>query len=259
MSNDFFLVDIPEFIPEYDEKRQYGYGDTQLKKQLVQLLCSTFGGYCMYCYNSVKINGNIYADLEHGIEKSIDNKIFENCIPNISISCSKCNQKYKRLGEKKRISYMKEQKKEIIECRNIDCKQLCHQMVELRKKYVENGKILIYPFGNCIIDKNKLEIQYDLLNAKYIPSKKYDYTKHEREVIENHIKLFHLNSPERRNREVSLYCKNVINQKSLLLDVRYNNYIVDLFRKKLKKLNSISKSIEICKIVYFMNFIKMAT
>ena len=52
---------------------------------------------------------------------------------------------------------------------------------------------------------------------------------YEREVIENHIKLFHLNSPERRNREVSLYCKNVINQKSLLLDVRYNNYIVDLF------------------------------
>ena len=132
-------------------------------------------------------------------------------------------------------------------------------MVELRKKYVDNGKILIYPFGNCIIDKNKLEIQYDLLNAKYIPSEKYDYTKHEREVIENHIKLFRLNSSERRNREVPLYCKNVINQKSLLLDIRYNNYIVDLFRKKLEKLNSISKAVEICKIVYFMNFIKMAT
>ena len=242
MSNDFFLVDIPEFIPEYDEKRQYGYSDTQLKKQLIQLLCNTSEGYCMYCYNSVKINGNIYADLEHGIEKSIDNEIFEDCIPNISISCSKCNQKYKRLGEKKRISYMKEQKKEIIGCRNIDCKQLCDQMVELRKKYVDNGKILIYPFGNCII-----------------PSEKYDYTKHEREVIENHIKLFRLNSPERRNREVPLYCKNVINQKSLLLDIRYNNYIVDLFRKKLEKLNSISKAVEICKIVYFMNFIKMAT
>ena len=259
MSNDFFLVDIPEFIPEYDEKRQYGYSDTQLKKQLIQLLCNTSEGYCMYCYNSVKINGNIYADLEHGIEKSIDNEIFEDCIPNISISCSKCNQKYKRLGEKKRISYMKEQKKEIIGCQNIDCKQLCDQMGELRKKYVDNGKILIYPFGNCIIDKNKLEIQYDLLNAKYIPSEKYDYTKHEREVIENHIKLFRLNSPERRNREVPLYCKNVINQKSLLLDIRYNNYIVDLFRKKLEKLNSISKAVEICKIVYFMNFIKMAT
>lgn len=213
----------------------------------------------MCFFELYKGNGNIYADLEHGIEKSIDNEIFEDCIPNISISCSKCNQKYKRLGEKKRISYMKEQKKEIIGCRNIDCKQLCDQMVELRKKYVDNGKILIYPFGNCIIDKNKLEIQYDLLNAKYIPSEKYDYTKHEREVIENHIKLFRLNSPERRNREVPLYCKNVINQKSLLLDIRYNNYIVDLFRKKLEKLNSISKAVEICKIVYFMNFIKMAT
>lgn len=96
-------------------------------------------------------------------------------------------------------------------------------------------------------------------NLQYIPSEKYDYTKHEREVIENHIKLFRLNSPERRNREVPLYCKNVINQKSLLLDIRYNNYIVDLFRKKLEKLNSISKAVEICKIVYFMNFIKMAT
>lgn len=259
MSNDFFLIDIPEFVPDYDKRKQYRYSDSQLKKQLAQLLCSTSEGYCMYCYNSIKINGNIYADLEHGIEKSIDNEIFENCIPNISISCSKCNQKYKRIGEKKRISYMKEQKKEITGCQHSDCKQLCHQMIDLRKRYIENGKILIYPFGNYICNKNKLEIQYDLLNAKYIPSEKHVYTKHERKIIENHIKMFYLNSPERRNREVSLYCKNVIDQKSLLLEIRYNNYIVDLFRKKLEELNSISKAIEICKIVYFMNFIKMAT
>ena len=62
MTDDFFLIDIPEFSPNYDEKERYGYNGSQLKKQLLQLLCSTSNGYCMYCFNSVKINRNIYAE-----------------------------------------------------------------------------------------------------------------------------------------------------------------------------------------------------
>ena len=154
---------------------------------------------------------------------------------------------------------MKKQKINIMNCQGNKCKKLCEKMKKIRKQYSGTGGILVPPFDNFGINENKMEIQYDLLNARYIPSEKYNYTEEERKIIENHIKLFHLNSSERRNREVALYCKNVIDQESLLTGIRYNNYIVDLFREKLEKLDNISKAIEICKIIYFMNFIKMAT
>lgn len=259
MDDDFFLIDIPAYLPVFEERIQYGYSDEKARRELLLFLCDVSDGYCMYCYNSVKINGNIYADLEHGIEKSIDKDIFEDCIPNISISCSKCNQKYKRMGEKKRISFMKDQNLKLEGCKKGSCKQPCDKMVEIRKKYIYNGKILIPPFGNSIYEQQKLELQYDLLNAKYIPSRKWEYTPDEQNIIENHINKFKLNSSVRRNREVALYCKNVIDQRSLLIGVRYNNYVVELLRKKLSGLNDLEKAIEVCKIVYFLNFIKLAT
>ena len=105
----------------------------------------------------------------------------------------------------------------------------------------------------------KLRLQYDLLNARYIPSQKLAYTEEEKKIIEGHINLFQLNRPQRRNREVPQYCKNVIDQGCLLIGVKYNNYMVELLQQKLRDLNSLEKAIEVCKIIYFMNFIKMAT
>lgn len=132
-------------------------------------------------------------------------------------------------------------------------------MLELRKKYIKHGRILVQPHCNYINDNKNLRIQYDLLNAKYVPSKKINYDTEEIGVIEGHIELFQLNNPERRNREVALYCKNVIDKEDLLVGIHYNNYIVDLLREKLERVSNISKALEICKIIYFVNFIKRVT
>lgn len=32
MDNDFFLLDVPEYIPQYDSNIKYSYSDTQMKK-----------------------------------------------------------------------------------------------------------------------------------------------------------------------------------------------------------------------------------
>lgn len=259
MDNDFFLLDVPEYIPQYDSNIKYSYSDTQMKKELLRFLCSVSNGYCMYCYNKIKVNGNIYADLEHGMEKNIAKKILADCIPNIGISCSKCNQKYKRYMEKKRVLYMKKRIVGLDECKNKICNKPCNEMIKLRKEYISNGKILIHPFENYLLEQHKLRLQYDLLNARYIPSQKLAYTEEEKKIIEGHINLFQLNRPQRRNREVPQYCKNVIDQGCLLIGVKYNNYMVELLQQKLRDLNSLEKAIEVCKIIYFMNFIKMAT
>lgn len=259
MNDDFFLLDIPDYIPTFENKKAYGYNNSKLKNELLRLLCEVSDGYCMYCYNSIKINGNFYADLEHGIEKSINADQLEECVPNISISCPKCNQKYKKVGEKKRVSFMKCQKFYVDHCKKNNCKKLCDSMIEFRKKYITNGNLLIRPFENYSLENHKLELQYDVLNAKYIPSRKNEYSETEKRIIEGHIELFQLNTSIRRNREVSLYCKDVIDYKNLLIGMRYNNFIVKLLQEKLQNLNNLNNAIEICKIIYFFNFIKMAT
>lgn len=55
----------------------------------------------MHYYSRIRVAEKIYANLEHAIEKSNSDKLIE-CIPNIGISCSVCNQTFKRMGESRR-------------------------------------------------------------------------------------------------------------------------------------------------------------
>lgn len=48
---DFFVVDIPVFVPEYDKDKKYGW--TNYKDELWDLLKETTHGYCMYCYDRI--------------------------------------------------------------------------------------------------------------------------------------------------------------------------------------------------------------
>lgn len=52
---DFFVIDIPVFAPVYDAEKKYGW--SKYKDELWELLKETTGGYCMYCYDSVWMNG----------------------------------------------------------------------------------------------------------------------------------------------------------------------------------------------------------
>lgn len=62
------ILDIPSFVPQYDKSISYGYkglnGDN-----LLDLLYSATGGYCMYCYSRIDIDSKRFGQLEHSIEK----------------------------------------------------------------------------------------------------------------------------------------------------------------------------------------------
>ena len=71
---DFFVVDIPVFVPEYDKDKKYGW--TNYKDELWDLLKETTHGYCMYCYDRIWINQERRGQIEHGIEKKNSMKRF---------------------------------------------------------------------------------------------------------------------------------------------------------------------------------------
>ncbi len=255
---DFFVVDIPVFVPVYDENKKYGW--SKYKDNLWDLLKVTTGGYCMYCYDSVWINGQRRGQIEHGIEK-FNSDYLVDCVPNLGIACENCNGIYKRKGEKKRkLSLNAVEDFEAAVCEKYDCKEPCERYKKLRYEYIKMGKVMLQPFeAQKQEDGNVLRLQYDLLKCKYVPdqySGKYD--EEELDIIRGHIKLFGLNSPERKNYEVGRFCKNVIDNHSLMLGVEYNNLIVDLFRKKLLCL-SIEDAVKICRVVYGNAWIKLAT
>ena len=59
---DFFKIDIPVFSPQYDENTRYGW--SRYKDNLWELLSTTTGGYCMYCYDSICVNGHKRGDMD---------------------------------------------------------------------------------------------------------------------------------------------------------------------------------------------------
>lgn len=256
---DYFSIDIPVFAPLYDETKRYGW--SRYKDDLWDLLKDTTGGYCMYCYDTVWINGQRRGQIEHGIEKINSPEYLTDCVPNLGLACENCNGKYKkRVEEKRRLPEEQIRAFEPVSCRKYACRIPCEKYIKLRKEYVSRGKIILQPFESKTHENgNVLRLRYDLLNGVYIPGDCPDtYSKKELGIIEGHIRLFGLNSAERRNREVGRYCKNVIDHHDLMEDMPYHNLVVDLFRNKLKEL-SVDDAVKVCKIIYSRALLRRAT
>ena len=98
---DIFLIEIPIFKPKYKKWKKYGYKNSIEKENLKSVLEECSNGYCMYCYTRIRIDGKFYANLEHAIEKNNSKKLVE-CVPNIGLACSVCNQSLKKRGENNR-------------------------------------------------------------------------------------------------------------------------------------------------------------
>lgn len=259
MTEDFFKVDIPIFLPKYEEEKLYGW--SRYKDNLWEVLREATGGYCMYCYDTVIVNEQRHGQIEHGIEKANSEERLSDCIPNLGLACMVCNGKYKKRGEKRRkLPLQSIQEFEMGECRGFACKNACENFRKLRREYIRNGKIILQPFEAKIReDGHCLGLQYDLLKCRYIPAQPRDgYEPEELEIINAHIRLFGLNAPERKNYEVGLYCKNVIDNQSFMNGVKYNNLVVNLFREKLQYLK-IEEAVKICKIIYMSAFMQLAT
>ncbi|MCY6483798.1 hypothetical protein OW763_05475 [Clostridium aestuarii] len=257
MGNNIFLLDMPNFSPQYKKDILYSYKGKG-KDNLKQVLTEASKGHCMYCYTKILIDRKNLGELEHSIEKFNCDKL-KNCPSNIAIACSKCNGSFKKKGEKIRALTVEEVKDfELISECGVTCIESCSKYNEIRRIYTEKegGQIILQPFGikNKITGRDYL-IQYDLLNQKFIPSNIYPYNDEEKQFIQKHINRFNLNDSKYRTKEFSKFLQDVIEYKVIPKKNRYCNLVVDLFIEKIKGFSK-EKSIKLCELIYTQILIK---
>lgn len=261
---DFLLLEMPVFRPRYKKRKKYGCKNQIEKNNLKNVLEKSTGGYCMYCYSRIRVDEKLYANLEHAIEKSNSDKLIE-CIPNIGLSCSVCNQTFKRIGEQKRkiqknyIDQFEKSSKCSEECRK-QCTVACKALRELQKSYskLPDAEILLQPMGIKGSDSNEmLVLQYNVLNMEFEPAKSiYTYSDGELRFMEAHIKRFRLNDSKYRSRQLFDFVRNVIDNNGIMPTYEYNNLIVRLFCEKLSG-KSQKEILKICKSIFVITFPKI--
>lgn len=261
---DFLLFEMPVFRPHYKKWKKYGYLNLKEKNNLKGILEESTGGYCMYCYTRVRVDGKLYANLEHAIEKSNSDKLIE-CIPNIGLSCPICNQTFKRIGEKNRkikkenVLQYEESSKCSIKNRK-QCTVPCKALRRLQENYSSfpDAEILLQPMGIQGKESNEILIlQYNVMNMEFEPAKdSHTYSDRELHFIEAHIKRFRLNDPKFRSRQLFDFIKNVIDNNGSIPKYEYNNLTVKLFCEKLVNKSS-EEVLKICKNIFIIMFTKM--
>lgn len=238
MTEEKNLLDIPDFIPEYEQDVQYGY-ENKAGENLEKLLRKTSKNHCMYCYALLKSDRSNTGHMEHSIEKSLSENYLKECVPNIAIACTDCNLSLKRSGEKKRVEAVRTEIPEFeknLVCLKGQCRNECSNYKELKRKYCDNGKIILQPFGvTGKYSRLKYQLQYDVEAAEFIPSKKVDYDQYDREFIKHHINQFRLNDSKYRTKALAEFIEDVIEADGKYRkEKEYSNYIVDLFKEKLE-------------------------
>lgn len=262
MKEDIFLIHIPKFTVCYKEE-SYSYTKRAGRRKLMDVLYIASRQYCMYCYTRIAIDNNRSGHLEHAIEKNLSPQNLTNCIPNIGLSCGTCNDRYKKIGEKKRIpSQMVIQEFE----KNCKCKENCttecHAYKRLKATYLEqkDAHIILQPSG-VYGKESGLEffLQYDVLEAKFIPDSRFSYTEKEKSFIEDHINRFHLNTREDRTKQLILFIEDTIEREGNYSKLPYNNLIVELFVNQVLKGKTRQEVLKICKLIYSVSFMKFST
>lgn len=258
---DNLILQMPLFHPRYKKWKKYGYTKKDEKENLKEVLEESSGGYCMYCYTRIRVDGKLYANLEHAIEKSNSAKLRE-CIPNIGIACPRCNQSLKKAGERKRklpseiIENYEKESRCSTEKRK-QCTVACKALRRLQKACCNNceGKIILQPMGVKGEDTGQpLALQYDILHMEFQPAKdRYTYSDAEKEFIEAHIRRFRLNDPVYKTRGIYEFIKNVINGNGVMPEYEYNNWIVDKFREQLAG-KSREEILKICESIFKIIF-----
>lgn len=208
----------------------------------------------MYCYASLKGDRTDLGELEHSIEKNLSVRLVE-CIPNMAVTCENCNQSLKRTGEKQRkenmVPYIDEFEKNL-QCQGAACKAFCKAYAKLRRQYCKVNKLILQPFS-IQGDASGMEyrLQYDIMNAEFIPSTRYPYHDSEIEILEYHIRQFRLNDIDYKTHALLEFVEDTIEAdgKYSRQKNRYSNYIVDLFIDKIKAYPP-EKVLKICEKIY---------
>lgn len=253
---DFIKVEMPIFMPQYSMTEKYGYTNKASRERLKKLLNTTSRGFCMYCYTRVYQQGRFYGHLEHSIEKKNSDLLIE-CVPNIGWSCSICNDKYKKIDEKKRALSQKEivEFEDSVRCEECNCNKPCEGYQQLRMKYIFRNfcgsHILLQPGSNKGKDTNsELCVQYDVLNAKFEPSSfQGEYSDFEKNIIKDHINHFCLNAVEYRPAQLKEFIENVIETEGHISTMECNNLVVQLFKERLQRLEK-KDVLKLCTKIY---------
>lgn len=258
LTEDIELLDIPDFQPKYDDGTEYGYKNKP-GRNLEKLLRETSKNHCMYCYALLENDRVQIGNMEHSIEKKLSEQYLTECVPNIAISCPNCNQSLKRIGEKKRLCGLKQEKTEFetnLVCLAKKCKQECNEYKRLKNAYCRNAKIILQPFGvEGEKSHQKYYLQYDVYKAEFIPSKRYSYDHDDLLYIQHHIAQFKLNDGKFKTRALFDFVEDVIEADGQYRKERkHSNYIVDLFKEKIKDMSK-EQVLKICEQIYTKNFL----
>lgn len=251
-----WLLDIPSFLPEYEEEMKYGYKNKP-GENLEALLRKTSNNHCMYCYSLLKNDRVNIGHLEHSIEKNLDKEHLTECTPNIAIACPNCNLSLKRVGEQKRLEELEEAKKEFVsevQCDGKQCTIECESYKKLKKEYCKKSRIILQPLGVKGENSNQeYQIQYDVYNAEFVPSQKYFYTDEDIDYIEHHINQFRLNDAGFKTKALADFVEDVIEADGKYREnSEYPNYIVDLFKEKIKGMEQ-EKVLKLCEQIHIKN------
>lgn len=218
----------------------------------------------MYCFSRIRVDGKLFAHLEHAIEKNNSKKLTE-CVPNIGLSCAVCNQTFKRIGEKKRkltnevMACYEAESKCIIGNQN-RCVRPCRALRLLQERYsgLPDAEILLQPMGVSGTDSGEdMMLQYNVLTMEFEPAKaKHTYSDGELKFLETHINRFRLNDPKYRTYQLFDFIKNVVDHNGKMPTYEYNNLIVKMFRDKLSS-KSQEEIRKICESIFLIIFPKM--
>lgn len=218
----------------------------------------------MYCFSRIRVDGKLYANLEHAIEKNNSDKLIE-CIPNIGLSCPVCNQTLKRIGERRRklpqddIAQYENTSRCSVERRK-QCTVACKALRKLQKGYsgLPGAEILLQPMGIRGNDSGEIMVlQYNVLNMEFEPAKNtFTYSHNELQFINTHIKRFRLNDPKHRSRQLFDFVRHVIDNNGRIPVYEYNNLTVKLFQEKLTGLSQ-KEVLKLCKSIFVIAFPKM--
>ena len=219
---------MPTISVDYKAGVKYTYSGGEGHENLKRELLKASDGYCMYCYAKVQVDGKDYFHLEHAIEKELSNKLY-NCIPNIGLSCPKCNNSFKKTGQLKKDDVNDKILAEF-EAKTCNepahCHKPCQAYIDIRKKYIKRRQIVLQP---SLADGTEQEfgLTYNVLKGYFQPSSSNKAVK---DLVWSHICKFNLNDEAFKTHALHKYCKDVVENKFVQrCKGRYENMVVDVF------------------------------
>ncbi|WP_024292373.1 hypothetical protein [Lacrimispora indolis] len=264
-----YIVFPTLFHVRYPKKNKLYYNSNNIG-EIKKILWISSKGFCMYCGRKIDIDNQIYSDIEHSVEKKGQyeqngkESILTHCKFNMSLSCSKCNQKYKtRMLESIELD---EKDYDIKTCLSKQCSRPCKKYIRLKTMHCHYNNIILQP-GGVKYENIQCQIVYNLVKHTYEPMY-WGKNKQCDDYIWNHISRFHLNR-EMKSESIIKVCEFIINLyenfnqefsinqfKVIMDEYIYENYLAILFVDYIvRNFRHALQIYEFCKFIIILSFL----